>query len=586
MKLTHIWTYVLISFSSLTSIHAQELILGGYIPIDSLKNKEYKVYIDHFNRTAPYYDREPDSLFAHEIAMTYLWTAYQKNDSLNMGKAYSMLGQLENYRLDYFDKAIVYTEKYNDKFQPALAYINKSDKFYFDGNYKKSVEMLFKALEYTKKNKNDYLQYYIIGNINLLRSEWGDKKVAIKKYIEILEKEKNNINNYNTSSSRHSLKYHKNSYASIQYSLAQVYYEIKELKNASIYLDSVYQYGIKNNLKEYKLNYYGLKGGILYREKNYKEALVHTNKFLELKDPEDLYSISRSSIIKSLTLWKLNRKEEAIQFIKKADSLYQITDDEFEELGEGYQLLINHYKEVEDADNQLLYLNKLIEFDRKISSNYIEIGNRIEQEYTMPQLLAEKDEVILKLNIKNKSEKRNKYTIILVLVILLVVIVYYIRTNYLNKKRFKTLQERFKEQKTTIETLKRVPEKEKVALDLEEKQIKLISNGLLEFEQAHGFLDDTVTLKSLAETLKTNSSYLSKYINSVKETNFTTYISDLRVHYATHKLQEDAKFRSYTIEAIASEVGFSNTRSFTNHFKRVTGITVSYFMKKLSSPSS
>ena len=105
---------------------AQESILKGYTPIDSLKKSDYKVFINYFNRTAPAYEIEPDSLFAHDIAMTYLWKAHQLNDSLNMGKAYSMLGLLEGLRLDYLDKAIAYTENFKDKFQPANAYLLKS----------------------------------------------------------------------------------------------------------------------------------------------------------------------------------------------------------------------------------------------------------------------------------------------------------------------------------------------------------------------------------------------------------------------------------------------------------------------------
>jgi YesN/AraC family two-component response regulator len=116
---------------------------------------------------------------------------------------------------------------------------------------------------------------------------------------------------------------------------------------------------------------------------------------------------------------------------------------------------------------------------------------------------------------------------------------------------------------------------------LDEKQLAIISKGLEDFEQSQGFLDASSTLKSVAQGMQTNSSYLSKYINEIKETNFSQYLSTLRIQYAIYKLQEDRTLRSYTIEAIASEVGFSNTRSFTNHFKRVTGISVSYFIKKL-----
>ncbi len=562
-------------------LYAQEPILESYTPIDSLKNRDYKVYIAHFNRTFPGYESEPDSLFAHEVAMTYLWKANKLSDTLNMGKAYSFLGLLEGYRLDYLDKAIAYTENYDDNFQPALAYSLKFVNYYNNGNYKEANNMLFKALKYGKERDNLSLFHELEYNIIILNSEWGNKKKAVHSVEEYLAFMRSS--RYDSIFPDYSNHRKKNEYVSVQYHLAGLYYKLYDYKNALIYIDSVYQYGVKNNFNKYKINYYGLKGSVLYRQGNYKEALKNTNKYLDNNESDDLYGNSGSLNMKGLILWQLNRKEEAIKSIQKADSLYQITDDEFEELGEGYQLLINHYKEIKGAENQLVYLNKLIEFDRKISSNYIEIGNRIEQEYTIPQLLAEKDTVISNLNKEKIVAKRNKYITFTLFGLSLLAISYYIRTNHLNKKRFIILQRSYEQLEIANKTTETTTQKEKTILDLDEKRIDIISKGLTLFEKSHGYLENTITLKSLAETLETNSSYLSKYINSVKETNFSTYISDLRIHYAIHRLQKDTKFRSYTIDAIASDVGFSNTRSFTNHFKRVTGITVSYFMKKLPS---
>ncbi|MFC4633386.1 helix-turn-helix domain-containing protein [Dokdonia ponticola] len=583
MRLQHCVFILFFCFFRVITTYSQESILEGYTLIDSLVDKDYKELIAHFNRIAPNYQIEPDSIFAHEVAMTYLWKAHQKNDSLNMGKAYSMLGQLEDLRLDYLDKAIAYTENYDDKTQPALAYSLKFANYYYQGENQKASNMLLEAIEYARKRNNLKMLKELEYNINVLNSQWGDRQRTLKYFLKYNSFIKSGV--YDSLFLEFPRESKEQEYIDVQYSIAKNYYDAKELKLASTYIDSVYHYGLKNNIDEYKLIFFGLKGGILYREGAYQEALKYTNQFLELEDPEDLYAISRSLNMKGLILWQLNRKEEAIQSIKKADSLYQITDDEFEELGEGYQVLINHYKDIGETENQLVYLNKLIEFDRKISSNYIEIGNRIAQEYTLPQLLAEKDIVISKLNSEKAFEKRTKYITFILLGVSIMVIVYYIRTYYRSKKKFQLLQETFEQQRLSANRTEVQVQKEKSVLNLEEKQIELISKGLTKFEQSQEFLDGTVTLKSLAERLETNSSYLSKYINGVKETNFSTYISDLRIQHAIYKLQEDVKFRFYTVEAIASEVGFSNTRSFTNHFKRVTGITVSYFMKRLF-PSS
>ncbi|MBQ0733883.1 helix-turn-helix domain-containing protein [Aquimarina celericrescens] len=88
-------------------------------------------------------------------------------------------------------------------------------------------------------------------------------------------------------------------------------------------------------------------------------------------------------------------------------------------------------------------------------------------------------------------------------------------------------------------------------------------------------------MNTFSKKLKTNSSYFSKIINIYKGKNFTNYINDLRVDYSIEKLQNDKKFRLYSIEAISREVGFGSTQSFSRAFTKKTGLTVSYFIKNI-----
>src|SRR5690606_14623444 len=90
------------------------------------------------------------------------------------------------------------------------------------------------------------------------------------------------------------------------------------------------------------------------------------------------------------------------------------------------------------------------------------------------------------------------------------------------------------------------------------------------------------TLNSLAKELNTNSTYLSKVINSSMQVNFSNYLNNLRVEYAIEKLAKSEKFRSYTIKAIAEESGFSTAQSFSTAFYKITGIYPSYFIKRLN----
>jgi AraC-like DNA-binding protein len=166
------------------------------------------------------------------------------------------------------------------------------------------------------------------------------------------------------------------------------------------------------------------------------------------------------------------------------------------------------------------------------------------------------------------------------LMIASLVIGYFIVQRILFKRRFERLKksmERSENQRNR--RTKNVGFQE--LFDLDARQIERIAKGLERFELEKGYVNTRLSLKSLATALDTNSSYLSKYINAIKGVNFSHYINTLRIHAIIEVLQVNSKIRSYTIDAIAEEAGFSNTRSFSNHFKRVTGINTSYFLKQL-----
>ena len=112
--------------------------------------------------------------------------------------------------------------------------------------------------------------------------------------------------------------------------------------------------------------------------------------------------------------------------------------------------------------------------------------------------------------------------------------------------------------------------------------IDLILSKLNDFEDNHNYINNDITLNSLSKSIGTNSSYLSKVINFYKDKNFSNYISDLRIDYCVNKLKIDLTFRKYGIKAIASEVGFNNTESFSKAFYKKTGIYPSYFINNLN----
>ena len=111
--------------------------------------------------------------------------------------------------------------------------------------------------------------------------------------------------------------------------------------------------------------------------------------------------------------------------------------------------------------------------------------------------------------------------------------------------------------------------------------IEEILKKLSHFEKENHFLDSSLTLTKLAKKLSTNSSYLSKVVNTHKDENFSKYLSRLRIEYITQELIKNEKMRNFTVKAIAFEAGFNNAESFSKSFRKSNGLYPSRFIKQL-----
>ncbi len=87
------------------------------------------------------------------------------------------------------------------------------------------------------------------------------------------------------------------------------------------------------------------------------------------------------------------------------------------------------------------------------------------------------------------------------------------------------------------------------------------------------YLEQDFSIKKLEADLNISSKTIGKTIKSLYESNFNQFINQLRIEYVLYKLDNDAKWRSYTVEALANNIGFNSTNSFYAYFKEFTGQT-------------
>ncbi|GAB2559998.1 response regulator transcription factor [Gracilibacillus alcaliphilus] len=85
-----------------------------------------------------------------------------------------------------------------------------------------------------------------------------------------------------------------------------------------------------------------------------------------------------------------------------------------------------------------------------------------------------------------------------------------------------------------------------------------------------------ISLDDLAELCKMSPNYISTFFKEKTGTNFSTYITDLRMRKAMEML-DDFHYKTYEISSL---VGYNNPKNFTRMFKKYYGMTPRDYRKQ------
>lgn len=506
----------------------------------------------------------------------YLKKAKKRKSNLLIGRGYYMLGIKApgfEIRNAYLDSAVFYTKHIKDNPDfPTLIYIAKGSVLYEKRHYNKALDQYLLAESQIQLTKNSTYEYYVKFNIGFLKRVLGnyeEAEVLFKEYIvHIKNQEPIDTSNY--------------LYALFQ--LSSIYYESGQVEKCTAINTQGIQIASDNNEKE--LGYlFVINEGINLNIKGQYQASIDS---IEKGTP---YVSARDRVVSDFYLAKsyaaIDKKEKAIYYFKKIDSIFNKTNNLLPPLRTTYEYLIKDSKSKKDLELQLYYTNQLLKFDSIIHADYKNLSYTITKEYDNLKLVADKEHLIALLKKeKDAAIDERDWTIeiaILISSLLLGGLLYY----YQSKRKYKKYKKLYEaivnksnvriEEEIKVQNIKTV----KVAVDIDEDVVKEVLQQLDAFEAEHLYLTNQISLKDVAKIVNTNSKYLSKIINSHKGKNFTTYINDLRIDYLVDRIQHDPVYQKYTIRAIATEGGFSNPQAFYRVFQKRTGLKPGYFIKKV-----
>ncbi|WP_299674972.1 AraC family transcriptional regulator [uncultured Tenacibaculum sp.] len=528
--------------------------------IDSLSKLNYEDLKVNFQKT------QIDSIIAFKHAKAYLLKAKKKKDTLKMCNAYYFLSRLYSSKKEigiaYSDSILNISKKIkNHPKYPAVAYERIGLIYHIFGEFNEALEYYLKALKYSLPNT--FERASIKFDIAALKYRLGlreEAKELFKKHIDDIKK---------LQFPRKEHYYYLGLYA---YCDALIY--TKKHDSAQIIINQGIE-GLKNSNNDIIRIRFIMNSGINnYYLKNYNKALSLLLKSKEIiKNQQDNLTTAINNSYIGKTYYVLGEKEKGIKYLKESHEFLSETNDVALEILEGYDFIIDYYKNKQDYKNQLFYINALMNFDSVYNKKYRTVSKQITKGYEIPNLMKEKENIISNLKDNQKKNTVFKGVFTSVISILTLVTIFLIKRNRDYKKRFEDILN--SEENTKPEII------QKKTSGISEELTKEILQKLNDYENTKFYLNKRATLSSLAKKLNTNSTYLSKVINSKKGTNFSTYLNNLRIDYAIKKLKKDPQLRAYTIKSIALECGFNNQETFSLAFKKRTKLYPSYFIKEL-----
>jgi AraC-like DNA-binding protein/Tfp pilus assembly protein PilF len=486
-----------------------------------------------------------------------------------LGRAHRVNGDEKN-AIKFINKGIAFV-KNNNLNQSYLAqlYLTKGNNLSDLGASKDALAILFEGLEIANKNNDEKNGIIINNSISYIYYVSDELEKAKKIQLKII----NQLNNIEfLDADLFSVSY------KARIALSRIYLLQKKLDSALLVNNEGLQRVLTTNDIFTTAGFYDTKGIIELEKGAYNEALISFTKSLEFSEKiGNGNTIMPTKFNLATYFYKKGNFNETITLLEDVLKITKRDSLQYPEIPDVYKLLAKSYTKT----------NNLIKANENFEAHILSLKLSEKDKNSVTKAIYNKE--IKNLN-KQKTIQNNKLLIIIVFISLIVfgLLIIIFRSYKIKKKnevKFQKLLQKVTSSQNKKEHVIDTKDVELEATNTSEisEEIKhQILQGLQLLETQEYFLRSSCNSYNVAKKIKTNTSYLSKVINSHYQKNFNTYINDLRINYAIIRLKNDSKFRSFSIQSIAEELGYKSADSFSKYFKLDTGLNPSFYIKQLN----
>lgn len=470
-------------------------------------------------------------------------------------------------KIAYSDSALYAAEKLEDSDFIGKAYYLKGHTYYEQREYRKTLDNYLLANEILSTSKDHFTIHQVTYGIAVVKSYLGYHKEA----LPLLDSAMKYFHDQNTPDGNLY-------YIRCLFRKGEIYQNMGDFQKAS----EVNLLGLQESIKYDEMiqeQYFNLAIGIdEYKAKNYALSIQNIQKAMPSMKENGYFEMEgKGYYYLAKSFIELKQEEKALQNFQLVDSLFVKHNYLSQGLRGAYEWIIDHYKLKGNKDKQLYYINQLLKVDQVNASNNQYLVHKINKEYDTQRLIKEKTQL-------EKEFSNWRYYAILVLLFFLsftLLYFYKFRKSQQNHQKLHMQYEELLRENRQNRISKKASVSPKKTVEIPEMIVEDILNRLEKFENNQDFLNKNIDLKSMADKFKTNTTYLSKIVNSYKKRNFIGYLNELRINYMIDLLKKEPKYRNYTLEALSEMSGFASSRHFSDTFFAETGLRPTFFLEKI-----
>ena len=542
-------------------------VVGGTL-VTAQQFSDYRTRYDHFGE---------NDMRAFEHINPYIEKAKKENNFPELFQAYKdAVSFTPNHKLEYADSLVATAALTSNSDLIATAFLTRGTVYYFnDKKFQPALDEYLKAWAYAKNSKNQYLYYKNLYHLGVIKSYLGyyEESLGIFKQCEVFfnrERQAESSPNQRFNS--------KKGYLNTLHQMGACLIEMEQLAKAEQIVEKgLVECGAEADFYLERSYFHQLKGIIAYHQKRDSSAILALdNSLAGLERKKDFTSASIVYFYLGKSYQRLDQEEKAIGEFKKIDSIFNSHHFILPQVRESYEILINHYRDLQDKPLELYYTTQLLKADQILATDFKYLASKLHKEYDTGDLVAA----------KRRLETSISY-IYLLAVVLGIALVYVILVLFQKKSNgslltFRKDQTMAASDSSPIKDLVVIHKEASKNTKVSDEVVAVILVKLAALEKNHFYLEKGMTLHKLAGKLSTNSTYLSLIIKEHRGLFFNAYLKKSRIEYVTMKLRESKVWQHYSVETLAKECGFADRTNFSRAFKAHNQVSPVEFIQQLA----